>query len=96
MVDTKLLRIGAMTYGPEGVSRDLTLVRERNASFEARARLEHFLLNTLAEAESYGAAWESKSAELERLDDEFLKSGEDLAGLTADVYFAGNAGGGSV
>jgi hypothetical protein len=39
-----------------------------------------------AEAESYVAAWESKSEEFQRLDEEFLESGEDLAGLTADAF----------
>lgn len=40
-----------------------------------------------AGAETWGAVWESKSEELERLDDAFLESGDDLAGLTTDVYF---------
>ncbi len=39
-----------------------------------------------AAAESYVVAWESKSKDFERLDDEFLASGEDLAGLTAGTF----------
>ncbi len=38
-----------MTYGPEEASGDVTLVRENTTAFEARARLEHFLLSTLRE-----------------------------------------------
>ncbi|MDH3456794.1 MAG: DMP19 family protein [Gemmatimonadota bacterium] len=37
-------------------------------------------------SESYGAAWASKSRDFERLDDQFMESGEDLAGLTAEVF----------
>jgi hypothetical protein len=44
------------------------------------------------EAGSFSAAWESRAQDLERLDDEFLASGEDLAGLTVDAFFEGSAG----
>ncbi len=45
-----------------------------------------------AEAKSYVAAWESKSEEFERLDGQFMGSGEDLAILTADVFLSGGRG----
>ncbi len=37
--------------------------------------------------ESYVAAWASRSAEFERLDELFLNSGEDLALLTVERFF---------
>lgn len=40
---------------------------------------------------SYVAGWESDSAALEELDDRFLDSGEDLAGLTADHFLGSDA-----
>ncbi|MDH4044798.1 MAG: DMP19 family protein [Gemmatimonadota bacterium] len=43
-------------------------------------------------AESYAATWASRSAEFERLDDQFLECGEDLAGLTADAYLRDDTG----
>jgi hypothetical protein len=39
-----------------------------------------------SDADSYVAAWESKSSDFSRLDEQFLESGEDLVGLTADVF----------
>ena len=38
------------------------------------------------QAESYVAAWDDESESYSRLDAEFLDSGEDLAGLTADRF----------
>lgn len=37
-------------------------------------------------ADSFGSAWDSEAPALQALDDEFLRSGEDLAGLVADAY----------
>lgn len=39
-----------------------------------------------AKAESFTAAWESYARDFERLDEHFLESGEDLAGLTVAVF----------
>jgi hypothetical protein len=39
-----------------------------------------------ASAETYSAAWNSESSAFERLDEQFLETGEDLAGLTADSF----------
>jgi hypothetical protein len=47
-------------------------------------------------AESCTAAWELYAREFEQLDKRFLTSGEDLAGLTAEVFIDGNAGKGPV
>lgn len=38
---------------------------------------------------SWDEAWERRSAEYERLDEAFMQAGEDLAGLTADAFLAG-------
>lgn len=38
-----------------------------------------------SDAESYTVAWDSRSEEFQRLDERFLESGEDLAGLTVDA-----------
>ena len=46
-------------------------------------------------AESYVAAWESRSASFEELDELFLDSREDLAGLTADRFLNLESAGGS-
>jgi hypothetical protein len=48
------------------------------------------------QAESCTAAWELYAREFEQLDERFLASGEDLAGLTAEVFIDGNAGKGPV
>ena len=42
--------------------------------------------NLGAAAESYVSAWESNSRDFERLDERFLNTGEDLAGLTARAF----------
>ena len=42
-----------------------------------------------AAAESYMAAWESKPDDFERLDSQFMDSGEDLAILTAETFMSG-------
>jgi hypothetical protein len=34
----------------------------------------------------FGAAWESMADRFEQLDEEFMETGEDLAGLTADAF----------
>jgi hypothetical protein len=45
-----------------------------------------------AEAASYVAAWESRSKDFERLDGQFMDSGEDLAILTAEAFLSGGRG----
>lgn len=37
---------------------------------------------------SWDEAWERRTADYERLDEEFMRAGEDLAGLTADAFLA--------
>jgi hypothetical protein len=43
-----------------------------------------------AKYESYVEAWERRSADYESLDNEFMQTGEDLAGLTADAFLTGD------
>jgi hypothetical protein len=63
------------------------------------AERSHALLDAAAKlaagAQSYLAAWDARPRDFDRLDDEFLESGEDLAGMTADVFLAGNVDKGS-
>jgi hypothetical protein len=78
--------LGQYLSNTEGAHVDATLrcLAEIGAPRTAAILTEAARLG--ATAESYTAAWDSHGRAFERLDREFLESGEDLAGLTSDAF----------
>lgn len=88
--------LGQYLSNTEGVHVDATLRCLAEIGTPRTAAILAEAARLGATANSFTAAWSSNARAFEGLDEQFMSSGEDLAGLTRDVFLNPGEGSGSV